>query len=284
MIKSFAIKSIGLLLVILLAFSAIALTGCGNSSQKESKSSAISASPKSKNNSSGTSGSSSASDSSKSSANNDGKSSGSSSANNDTKSSGSSSASAPSGSADSDAYAGSYKIPKNAVKGTITVKDYGEIEFALIPDVAPITVENFKALVNSKFYDGLTFHRIMQGFMIQGGDPKGDGTGGNDKKIKGEFSANKVDNPLTHQRGVLSMARAMMPDSAGSQDFNSASSQFFIVQQDSNFLDGQYASFGVVTKGMSVVDKICKDAKPTDGNGTIPKDQQPVIEKITIAG
>ena len=264
MIKSFAIKSIGLLLVILLAFSAIALTGCGSSSQKESKSSAISASPKSKNNSSGTSGSSSASDSSKSSANNDG------------KSSGSSSASAPSGSANSDAYAGSYKVPQNAVKGTITVKDYGEIEFALIPDVAPITVENFKTLVNSKFYDGLTFHRIMQGFMIQGGDPKGDGTGGNDKKIKGEFSANKVDNPLTHQRGVLSMAR--------SQDFNSASSQFFIVQKDSNFLDGQYASFGVVTKGMSVVDKICMDAKPTDNNGTIPKDKQPVIEKITIAG
>lgn len=276
MIKSFAIKSTGLLLVILLAFSAVALTGCGSSSKKEGKSSAISASPKSKNNSSAASGSSSALDSSKSSANNDGKSSGSSSANNNNKSSGSSSASAPSGSANSDAYAGSYKVPKNAVKGTITVKDYGEIEIALIPDVAPITVENFKTLVNSKFYDGLTFHRIMEGFMIQGGDPKGDGTGGNDKKIKGEFSANKVDNPLTHQRGVLSMAR--------SQDFNSASSQFFIVQKDSNFLDGQYASFGVVTKGMSVVDKICKDAKPTDNNGTIPKDKQPVIEKITIAG
>ena len=267
MIKSFAIKSTGLLLAILLAFSAVALTGCAGNSKQESKSSAISASPKSsKNNNNAKNNakesSSSASDSSKSSAGNANDSSGSSSAS--------------SGSAGSDAYAGDYKVPDTAVKGTITVKDYGEIEFALFPDIAPITVENFKTLVNSKFYDGLTFHRIMEGFMIQGGDPKGDGTGGNDKKIKGEFSANKVDNPLSHKRGVLSMAR--------SQDFNSASSQFFIVQKDSDFLDGQYAAFGVVTKGMSVVDKICADAKPTDNNGTIPKDKQPVIEKITIAG
>ena len=229
MIKSFAIKSTGLLLALLLAISAVALAGCsGNSSKKESsesssKSSAISASPKS---------------------------------------------------SASDAYAGDYKVPDNAVKGTITVKDYGEIEFALIPDVAPITVENFTTLVKSKFYDGLTFHRIMEGFMIQGGDPLGNGTGGNDKKIKGEFSSNGVNNPLKHQRGVMSMARSQDPDSA--------SSQFFIVQKDSDFLDGQYAAFGVVTKGMSVVDKICADAKPTDNNGTIPKDQQPVIEKITI--
>lgn len=174
-----------------------------------------------------------------------------------------------------DAYAGDFKVPDNAVKGIITVKDYGEIEFALLPDVAPETVANFKALVESGFYNGLTFHRIMDGFMIQGGDPLGNGTGGSDKNIKGEFSANSVKNDLKHVRGVLSMAR--------SQDFNSASSQFFIVQTDSNFLDGQYAGFGVVTKGMSVVDKICKDAKPTDSNGTIPKDQQPVIEKIEIA-
>ena len=230
MIKSFAIKSTGILLALLLAISAVALTGCGgNSSKKESgdsssKSSAISASPKS---------------------------------------------------SSSDAYAGDYKVPDNAVKGTITVKDYGEIEFALIPDVAPITVENFTTLVKNKFYDGLTFHRIMEGFMIQGGDPLGNGTGGNDKKIKGEFSSNGVNNPLKHQRGVMSMARSQDPDSA--------SSQFFIVQKDSDFLDGQYAAFGVVTKGMSVVDKICADAKPTDNNGTIPKDQQPVIEKITIS-
>ena len=112
--------------------------------------------------------------------------------------------------------------------------------------------------------------------MIQGGDPLGNSTGGNDKKIKGEFSANGVNNTLKHVRGVISMAR--------SQDFNSASSQFFIVQEDSNFLDGQYAGFGVVTKGMTVVDKIAKDAKPTDNNGTIPKANQPVIEKIVING
>ncbi len=225
MIKSFAIKSTGILLALLLAISAVALAGCGENSKTESsgKSSAISASPKA---------------------------------------------------SKDDAYAGDYKVPDNAVKGTITVKDYGDIEFALIPDVAPLTVENFKTLVKSQFYDGLTFHRIIEGFMIQGGDPKGDGTGGNDKKIKGEFKENGVNNPLTHQRGVMSMAR--------SQDFNSASCQFFIVHQDSSHLDGQYAAFGVVTKGMSVVDKICEDAQPTDNNGTIPKDKQPVIEKITI--
>ena len=225
MIKSFAIKSTGILLALLLAISAVALAGCGENSKKESsgKSSAISASPKASKDA---------------------------------------------------AYAGDYKVPDNAVKGTITVKDYGDIEFALIPDVAPLTVENFKTLVKSQFYDGLTFHRIIEGFMIQGGDPKGDGTGGNDKKIKGEFKENGVNNPLTHQRGVMSMAR--------SQDFNSASCQFFIVHQDSSHLDGQYAAFGVVTKGMSVVDKICEDAQPTDNNGTIPKDKQPVIEKITI--
>lgn len=245
MIKSFAIKSTGILLAVLLAFSAVMFTGCqSSSSEKESKSSAISVSPKS------------------------------SKKNTETTSANTSATTAPVVST-ADAYEGDYKIPDNAVKGTITVKDYGDIEFALLPDVAPITVENFEDLVKSKFYDGLTFHRIMDGFMIQGGDPKGDGTGGNDKKIKGEFSSNGVNNPLKHVRGVMSMARSTPPDSA--------SSQFFIVQQDSNFLDGQYAAFGIVTKGMSVVDKICKDAKPTDNNGTIPKDQQPVIEKITLS-
>ena len=162
----------------------------------------------------------------------------------------------------------------DAVHIEIDVKNYGLIKADLYPKVAPITVENFVKLAKSGFYDGLTFHRIISGFMIQGGDPLGNGTGGNDKKIKGEFSSNGVNNPLKHQRGVMSMARSQDPDSA--------SSQFFIVQKDSDFLDGQYAAFGVVTKGMSVVDKICADAKPTDNNGTIPKDQQPVIEKITI--
>ena len=135
-------------------------------------------------------------------------------------------------------------------------------------------VTNFVKLAQEGFYDGLTFHRIMDGFMIQGGDPNGDGTGGSKENIKGEFSNNGVDNDISHTRGTISMARASDPDSA--------SSQFFIVQADSTFLDGDYAGFGHVTEGMDIVDKICEDAKPTDDNGTIPSDQQPVIEKITI--
>ena len=156
----------------------------------------------------------------------------------------------------------------------ITVKDYGIIELELDADVAPITVTNFIDLVKNKFYDGLTFHRIMDGFMIQGGDPEGNGTGGSKNTIKGEFSSNGVENNISHKRGVISMAR--------SQDNNSASSQFFIVQEDSTFLDGQYAAFGKVTKGMDVVDKISKDADPIDDNGTIPKENQPIIEKIRV--
>lgn len=156
----------------------------------------------------------------------------------------------------------------------ITVKDYGIIELELDADVAPITVTNFIDLVKDKFYDGLTFHRIMDGFMIQGGDPEGNGTGGSPNTIKGEFSSNGVENNISHVRGVISMAR--------SQDNNSASSQFFIVQEDSTFLDGQYAAFGKVTSGMDVVDKIAESAKPTDDNGTIPKEEQPVIEKIRV--
>lgn len=170
---------------------------------------------------------------------------------------------------------GAYDISKDDLTyAQIKVKDYDTITMALDSTVAPKTVENFISLVKDGFYDGLTFHRIMDGFMIQGGDPLGNGTGGSDKNIKGEFSANGVDNPITHVRGAVSMARA--------QDMDSASSQFFIVQKDSTFLDGQYAGFGYVTDGMDVVDRICKDAKPTDGNGTIPKDQQPVIESIKI--
>ena len=139
---------------------------------------------------------------------------------------------------------------------------------------APITCENFEKLVKEKFYDGLTFWRIMDGFMMQGGDPKGNGTGGSGETIKGEFSSNGVDNDISHTRGTISMARSTDPDSA--------SSQFFIVQSDSTFLDGDYAAFGHVTSGMDIVDKICKDAKPSDGNGTIAKDQQPVIESIRM--
>ena len=156
----------------------------------------------------------------------------------------------------------------------IKVKDYGTIEVELDGDTAPITVANFIKLVNEKFYDGLTFHRIMSGFMIQGGDPLGNGTGGSDETIKGEFSSNGVENNISHKRGVISMARSSDPDSA--------SSQFFIMHQDSTYLDGEYAAFGKVTKGMKVVDKICEDATPTDGNGTIEKADQPVIESIRM--
>ena len=152
----------------------------------------------------------------------------------------------------------------------IKVKDYGTIEVELDGDTAPITVANFIKLVNEKFYDGLTFHRIMSGFMIQGGDPLGNGTGGSDETIKGEFSSNGVENNISHKRGVISMARSSDPDSA--------SSQFFIMHQDSTYLDGEYAAFGKVTKGMKVVE----DATPTDGNGTIEKADQPVIESIRM--
>lgn len=156
----------------------------------------------------------------------------------------------------------------------IKVKDYGTIEVELDGDTAPITVANFIKLVNDKFYDGLTFHRIISGFMIQGGDSLGNGTGGSDETIKGEFSSNGVENNISHKRGVISMARSSDPDSA--------SSQFFIMHQDSTYLDGEYAAFGKVTKGMKVVDKICEDATPTDGNGTIEKADQPVIESIRM--
>lgn len=156
----------------------------------------------------------------------------------------------------------------------IIVKDYGTITVELDGTAAPITVTNFVKLAKSGFYDGLTFHRIMAGFMIQGGDPEGNGTGGSDEKIVGEFSDNGIENPLSHTRGAISMARAKDP--------NSASSQFFIVHEDNDFLDGQYAAFGYVTEGMEVVDAICADAEPVDGNGTVPADAQPVIESITI--
>ena len=156
----------------------------------------------------------------------------------------------------------------------IVVKNYGTIALELDSDVAPITVENFANLVNEGFYNGLTFHRIISGFMIQGGDPLGNGTGGSSKTIKGEFASNGVKNSISHVRGTISMARSSMP--------NSASSQFFIVHQDSTFLDGKYAAFGTVTSGMEVVDKICADTAVEDDNGTVAKNNQPVMEKITI--
>lgn len=156
----------------------------------------------------------------------------------------------------------------------INIKDYGTIEVELDADTAPISVTNFVKLAQEDFYDGLTFHRIIDGFMMQGGDPDGDGTGGSKETIKGEFSSNGVENDISHVRGVISMARASDPDSA--------SSQFFIVQTDSEFLDGDYAAFGQVTEGMDIVDKICKEAEPVDNNGLIADEKQPVIESIRI--
>ena len=133
-------------------------------------------------------------------------------------------------------------------KAIITMEDGGVIELELYPEIAPITVKNFEELAGKGFYDGLIFHRVIPGFMIQGGCPNGTGTGGPGYTIKGEFSANGVKNDLKHTRGVISMARTMVPDSAGSQ--------FFIMHQDSPHLDGQYAAFGKVVSGLDVVDRI----------------------------
>lgn len=156
----------------------------------------------------------------------------------------------------------------------IKVKDYGTIKLELDADTAPITVANFIQLAEDGFYDGLTFHRIISGFMIQGGDPLGDGTGGSNEEIKGEFSQNGIDNDITHDRGVISMARSNDPDSA--------SSQFFIVHEDSPFLDGSYAAFGHVTDGIEIVDEICEDTPVQDDNGTVDPDDQPVITSVKV--
>lgn len=156
----------------------------------------------------------------------------------------------------------------------ILIKDYGTITVELDGDIAPVTVTNFVQLANQGFYDGLTFHRIINGFMMQGGDPEGNGNGGSGKNIKGEFKANGVENNISHIRGVISMARA--------KAYNSASSQFFIVQQDSTYLDGQYAGFGKVLSGMEIIDKICEETPVIDNNGTVLKENQPIIEKITV--
>lgn len=157
----------------------------------------------------------------------------------------------------------------------IEIAEYGKLELELDADIAPITVTNFVNLVKKGFYNGLTFHRIMSGFMIQGGDPNGDGTGGSEETIKGEFKSNGIENTMSHKRGVISMARTQ-------NDPDSASSQFFIVQADSDFLDGDYAAFGKVTAGMDIVDKICQSVQPIDNNGTVPADQQPKITAIKV--
>lgn len=154
----------------------------------------------------------------------------------------------------------------------IEVQNVGVIRAELDADNAPITVTNFMKLVDEKFYDGLTFHRIIDGFMVQGGDPLGNGTGGSKDRIKGEFSQNGVQNDLKHTRGVLSMARSSHPDSA--------SSQFFIMHQDAPHLDGAYAAFGKVISGMEVVDALCGNTPVADDNGTVLKANQPVITAI----
>ncbi|MBO4637869.1 MAG: peptidylprolyl isomerase [Clostridiales bacterium] len=156
----------------------------------------------------------------------------------------------------------------------IEVRDYGTIYAELDADTAPISVTNFINLANSGFYNGLTFHRIMDGFMIQGGDPEGTGRGGSDQTILGEFTANGYPNNISHERGVISMAR--------SNSYNSASSQFFIVQTNSPSLDGQYAAFGHVTEGMDIVDQICEDTPVVDNNGTVLAENQPVITEIRV--
>lgn len=156
----------------------------------------------------------------------------------------------------------------------IIIKDKGTITVELDADVAPISVTNFVNLAKDGFYDGVTFHRIINGFMMQGGDPTGTGSGGSGVTIKGEFANNGVENNLSHTRGAISMARSKFNDSA--------SSQFFIVHQDSDFLDGDYACFGYVTEGMEIVDDICENTAGGDYNGIIPETNRPVIETIEV--
>lgn len=154
------------------------------------------------------------------------------------------------------------------------VKEYGTIVLELDADTAPITVTNFINLINDGFYDGLTFHRIIDGFMVQGGDPLGTGMGGSSKTIKGEFKANGVENDISHVRGVISMARS-------SNSYDSASSQFFIMHDDNTGLDGLYAAFGKVISGIGVVDELVK-VKVEDDNGTVLSKNQPVIESVRV--
>jgi len=157
----------------------------------------------------------------------------------------------------------------------ISMADGTVIYAELYPEIAPITVENFINLANDGFYDGITVHRVVPGFVIQAGDPEGTGMGGSGKNIKGEFSANGVENNLSHKRGVISMAR-------GAYSMDSASSQFFIVHKDSTYLDGDYAAFGRVTQGMDVVDKIATETEVYGGNGEVMSYHQPVITSIKI--
>ena len=157
----------------------------------------------------------------------------------------------------------------------IEIEKYGTIKLTLDETIAPITVQNFIKLANDGFYDGLTFHRIMEGFMMQGGDPNGNGSGGSPDKIKGEFAINGFDNPLPHVRGVISMARLSYP-------YDSASSQFFIMHVDYPSLNGSYAAFGWVTSGIEIVDKICENTPVVDRNGTVLSKDQPKIVSVRV--
>ena len=173
-------------------------------------------------------------------------------------------------------FAGAFSKPDKYLV-EIDVQNYGVITVELDRTAAPITVDNFVKLAKSGFYDGLTFHRIIEGFMIQGGDPEGTGAGGSAASIKGEFPSNGVNNPLKHTRGTISMART-------SVDKNSASSQFFIVHQDATAsLDGDYAAFGHVTSGMEFVDAIATDATPIEGtDGLIAAAEQPIMNSVRV--
>ena len=152
-----------------------------------------------------------------------------------------------------------------------SVSDENAFIITLYPDIAPITCENFEKLVSEKFYDGLTFHRVIDDFMAQGGDPQGTGMGGSDQTIKGEFTSNGVENNLSHQRGVVSMARSQDPDSA--------SSQFFICYGDESFLDGNYAAFGEVTQGMEVVDNFLNVERSMSATGEMSVPTTPITMK-----
>ena len=162
---------------------------------------------------------------------------------------------------------------KDGIKATIKT-NRGDMSFVLFPDIAPKAVENFTTHAKNGYYDGLIFHRVIKGFMLQGGDPDGTGMGGPGYSIKGEFSSNGFKNDLKHEPGVLSMARTMMPNSAGSQ--------FFMMHQTSPHLDGDYAAFGHVTSGIEVVDVICDKVPVQDRNGTVLKADQPIIEYIKV--
>ena len=159
-------------------------------------------------------------------------------------------------------------------KVKIEIENYGDVIVELNRDAAPITVDNFLKLVNEGFYNGTGFHRIIDGFMIQGGDPDGTGMGGAAENIKGEFASNGVANPIRHERGVISMARSSNPDSA--------SSQFFIMHQDGFFLDGDYAAFGRVVEGMDVVDAIATGTPVTDGNGSVARENHPIMTSVNV--